>query len=90
MYLLGKELEESILDLSQNPSVRLLRDLSLNHIYCRLVLSLFKNIILSSHSITLSALQCDVITKRLSLPDHVTLKWKPQYLGRGTGMFQRE
>ena len=44
MNLLGKELEESILDLSQNPSVRLLRDLSLNHIYCRLVLSLFKNI----------------------------------------------
>ena len=44
MNLLGKELEESVLDLSQNPSVRLLRDLSLNHIYCRLVLSLFKNI----------------------------------------------
>lgn len=41
---MGKELEERVLDLPQNLLVRLLRDLSLNHIYCRLVLSLLKNI----------------------------------------------
>lgn len=41
---LGKELEGSVLDIPKNPSMRLLKHLSLSHIYCRLVLSLFKNI----------------------------------------------